>query len=395
MIDRIICGNSLEELKKMPDNSVDCVITSPPYFNLRDYEAFGQIGLEADFNDYLTKLLDIFNEAKRILKSSGSLWINIDDVYCKTSQKVKKGSLMCIPDRLKIKMVDSGWILKNEIIWRKPNAMPSSAKKRFTNDFEKFYFFVKSESYKFHTQYESILSEQKNDFFQNDNQIDLFDEIDEACAYDMSMPDIYSNTKYQDVAQESSVRKGMNKTRGQKVIALRKDLPSQDRFVDFMRSRANIDYICENSNIKRSKIEHWFRKDRNGFAYPSVDDWNLIKWLVDDFSLEFMEIDRQLNTITLESDDILKNSYKGRIKRAVWDICTKAFKGGHFAPYPEKLVEIPIKACTDEGDTVLDMFNGSGTTCLMAKKLNRHFIGIDINENYCKIANQRLKETKK
>jgi DNA modification methylase len=370
MIDKILCGDSLELLKKMQDETVDLIITSPPYFNLRDYGNEGQIGHEPDVNSYIDNLQSIFREAHRVLKKSGSLWINIDDTYSQKNDFVQRGSLMCIPDRLKIRLVSDGWILRNEIIWRKPNAMPSSAKNRFNGDYEKFYFFVKTNDYRFNTQYEPMKSKKM---------------IKKAVTH-------HNESKYESIEQESSVRQGMNKARGNKIIALRKNLPTQERFVNFIRERSDVDLISDNSDIKKTTIEHWFRKDKCGFCFPSQEDWNSIKWLLNDWSDEFIEIDKMLNDITYETDDILKNSDKGRIKRAVWDINTKAFKGCHFATFPEELVITPIMACTNEGDIVLDVFAGSATTCVVAKKLKRHYVGFDINEDYCEIARKRLME---
>lgn len=169
---RIIQGDSLEVLKTLPDESVDCVITSPPYWALRDYGCEGQLGLEPTFQEYIDKLCNIFDEAKRVLKKEGTCWVNIGDTYNgnkegKTDNKVcdylkntttnlhkKKGDLpdkcLCqIPSRFAIEMTNRGWILRNEIIWHKPNCMPSSAEDRFTVDFEKVFFFVKSKKYYF------------------------------------------------------------------------------------------------------------------------------------------------------------------------------------------------------------------------------------------------------
>lgn len=368
--DYIAQGDCLELMKTLPNNSIDCIITSPPYFNLRNYEVENQIGLESSINEYIGKLVQVFTEAHRILKPTGSLWLNVDDVYAKKkTDGIKQHSLMCIPNRLKIRLIDSGWICRNEVIWKKPNAMPSSAKNRFNNDYEKFYFFVKSNDYVFNTQYEPSKS------------VGVKNATTE-----------HKSSKYQNVKQESSVRQGMNRSRGSKLVALRKNLPSQDMFVNFIRSRTDIDTICENSDLKRTTVEHWFRKDKAWFAFPKVDAWNSVKWLVDDFSEEFMTIDEQLNDITYETDDILKNISKGRIKRTVWEINTKAFKGYHYAPYPEDLVITPILACTNEGDVVLDPFSGSGTTAVVAMKHNRHYIGFDINADYCDLATRRIKE---
>ena len=177
---RIMQGDSLEVLKTLPDESVDCAITSPPYWALRDYGCEGQLGLEPTFQEYVDKLCNIFDEVKRVLKKEGTCWVNIGDTYNgnkegKTDNKVcdylkntttnlhkKKGDLpdkcLCqIPSRFAIEMTNRGWILRNEIIWYKPNAMPSSVKDRFTVDFEKVFFFVKNKKYWFEQQLEKSI----------------------------------------------------------------------------------------------------------------------------------------------------------------------------------------------------------------------------------------------
>lgn len=361
----IASGDCLELMKQIPDSSVDMCITSPPYFNLRDYGVNGQLGAERDPDSYIDNLIAVFNEVYRILKDDGSCWVNIDDVY-------SDQSLLCIPDRFKIRMVENGWICRNEIIWHKPNAMPSSAKTRFNNDFEKMFFFTKKKKYFFQTQYEPLKSAPPK--LNADRKKTL--------------------GKYASTEQEASVRQGMTKRRGEKIILVRKNLPTQSEFVGFMRSRTNIDAVVENSTLKRSKVEHWFRRDQSGFAYPSVEDWNEIKWLLDDWSDEFKDIDQRLTSVTIETDDILKNVHKGRIKRAVWSINTKPFKGYHYAAFPEELVKTPILACTSEGDIVLDPFSGSGTTAVVAKKLGRNYIGMDLNDVYVDLAIKRLSEEK-
>jgi DNA modification methylase len=361
-LNKIYNMDCVDGMKQLPDNSIDMVITSPPYFNLRDYGVNGQIGQEKTIDEYIDKLVFVFNEVKRILKDKGSCFVNIDDVYCNQS-------LSCIPDKFKIRMVENGWICRNEIIWHKPNAMPSSAKTRFNNDYEKIFFFTKKKKYVFKTQYEPFKS---------------------TVVKSAQVGKNNAENKYENAEQESSVRQGMNKLRGSKIIALRKNLPTQKEFVEFIRSRTTIDDIVENSNLKRSKVEHWFRKDEVGFSFPSVEDWNGIKWLLNDWSMEFQAIDEKLNDITYETDDILKNAYKGRIKRAVWSVNTKPFKGCHYAPYPEKLIEIPIKACCPDNGIVLDPFIGSGTSAVVAVKNNRNYIGFEISKEYCDIAEQRI-----
>ena len=121
---KIINADCLDILKQLPNECIDAVITSPPYFNLRKYtNNENEIGRETTVDEYLKNLMKIFLEIKRVLKETGSLWINIDDVFID-----KK--LACIPDKLKICLSENGFICRNEIIWHKPNAMPCSCKDR-------------------------------------------------------------------------------------------------------------------------------------------------------------------------------------------------------------------------------------------------------------------------
>jgi len=185
-INQIIRGDALRKLRKFPDGSVDMVITSPPYWALRDYGVKGQLGLEKTFEEYIIKLCNIFDEAKRVLKNTGTCWVNLGDTYGGSNcgygqtkqssgfQNVTKQTyyptskmkplatgimekcLLQIPFRFAIEMANRGWILRNVIIWWKPSCMPSSAKDRFTVDFEYMFFFVKKKKYWFEKQYEPL-----------------------------------------------------------------------------------------------------------------------------------------------------------------------------------------------------------------------------------------------
>ena len=187
-LNQIICGDCLDELKKIPDESVDMVMTSPPYWALRDYGVEGQLGLEPTFQEYINRLCDIFDEVKRVLKKEGTCWVNMGDTYANSGglsnsapdraggkpkgtrgtqpSAIAKGGyerpdsgtiskcLLQIPSRFAIEMTNRGWILRNSIVWWKPNCMPSSVKDRFTVDYEMLFFFTKSKKYYFETQYE-------------------------------------------------------------------------------------------------------------------------------------------------------------------------------------------------------------------------------------------------
>jgi DNA modification methylase len=277
---------------------VDCVITSPPYYGLRDYGIENQIGQENSPKEYLDNLIVIFSECKRIIKKSGSIWINIGDSYGGTgskgnhkdpknkqgrngqvvskTQKLNPKSLLQIPERLSIRLQDElGLIKRNTVIWYKPNVMPSSVKDRFTVDYEPFLFFTKNPKYYFETQYEPL----------SPNSIDRY--------------------KY--------------KFGG------------------------------------GSKYKHLFQ-----------------------------------NNGTWENPVYLDYNQKGRLKRCVWEITTKSFKGAHFAVFPEDLIETPIRACCPINGVVLDPFMGSGTVGVVAQKQHKNFIGIELNEKYIEIANKRI-----
>ncbi|MCG6170257.1 DNA-methyltransferase [Leptospira sanjuanensis] len=156
----ILIGDAFETLKKIPENYFHSVVTSPPYFRLRDYGHKNQIGIENSPNEYLERLVRIFIEVRRVLRPDGSLWIVIGDTYSKENWKekenppfpvrikeLKKKDLIGIPWRLAIALQDSGWYLRQDIIWNKPNSQPSSVKDRCAVSHEYLFHFTKSDKY--------------------------------------------------------------------------------------------------------------------------------------------------------------------------------------------------------------------------------------------------------
>lgn len=162
------CAN-IQSLEKMNDDSVDCVVTSPPYWGLRDYGADGQLGLEESVSDYVQQMTKTFAEIKRVLKSTGTVWLNLGDTY-------KNKQLMGIPWRVAFALQDDGWLLRQEIIWHKPNPMPESVTDRCTKASESIFLLAKSSSYFFDA--EAIKEENagslpygdKKNFKMNDNR---------------------------------------------------------------------------------------------------------------------------------------------------------------------------------------------------------------------------------
>lgn len=167
----IFIGDALTVLQKISSNSIQCIITSPPYWGMRDYKINGQIGLEKDFSHYLSDLVKVFEEARRVLKANGTLWLNIGDSYTSGNRKyrandkknparkmgdrpdtpagLKRKDLIGIPWHLAFALQSSGWYLRSDIIWHKPNGMPESVKDRPYRNHEYLFLFSKSEKYYF------------------------------------------------------------------------------------------------------------------------------------------------------------------------------------------------------------------------------------------------------
>lgn len=137
---QFLCGDALEIAATLPDASVDCVVTSPPYFRQRDYGDTRQWGQEPTPGEYVVRLTNLFRELRRVVKPTGSIWIVIGDKYI-------KGELMGMPWRVALALKDDGWILRSDCIWHKPNAMPSAIKTRPTTDHEYVFFFSRSKDY--------------------------------------------------------------------------------------------------------------------------------------------------------------------------------------------------------------------------------------------------------
>lgn len=165
----ILEGDALNALRLLPSNSVQCVVTSPPYWGLRDYGIEGQIGLETTLPQFLNRLVSIFSEVKRVLRNDGTLWLNIGDGYTSgnrgyraidkknparamairpdTPEGLKPKDLQGIPWRLAFALQGDGWYLRSDVVWHKPNAMPESVKDRPTRAHEHLFLLAKSERY--------------------------------------------------------------------------------------------------------------------------------------------------------------------------------------------------------------------------------------------------------
>ena len=163
-------GNCLDKIQELDDNSIDCVVSSPPYFGLRDYGVDGQFGLEKTYQDYIANTVKVFETFKPKLKDTATIWWNVGDSYSSgkrtstTNQSLRGGKdygvtrtpvqngikekdLLMIPNRVAIALQDAGWYIRSEIIWHKPNPMPESVKDRPTSCHEKIWLITKNKKY--------------------------------------------------------------------------------------------------------------------------------------------------------------------------------------------------------------------------------------------------------
>ena len=184
----ILHGDALEKIKLLKDKSIDCIVTSPPYWRLRDYGNEKQLGIEETPEEFINTLCDFFDNCWKVLKNTGTLFVNLGDSYSNSNiistigrrgfykgdkpDKIlkkekciaRKKSLVGIPAMFMIEMIKRGWILRNKIIYQKSNVMPESVTDRFSNDYEELFFFVKNEKYYFKKQYEPYAEKTLNAF---------------------------------------------------------------------------------------------------------------------------------------------------------------------------------------------------------------------------------------
>lgn len=330
----VICGDALTELNKLPDSSVNCCVTSPPYFGLRDYGVDGQIGLETTVEDYVSKMVTVFSEVRRVLRDDGTLWLNMGDSYasggagrsdggrwigqpCKViggkhdgkriyrrgdSIGLKQKDLIGIPWRVAFALQADGWYLRSDIIWHKPNPMPESVTDRPTKAHEYIFLLSRSERY----------------------------------YYDAEAIKEPANPK-------SNMEWGRAGSSGNLVI------PGQSA-----------------SQHRKTRVPAgWDTKEgthgtihRDGRSKPQYVEYG--------------------NT--------------ARNKRTVWTVATKPYPEAHFATYPPELIRPCILAGCPEGGTVLDPFAGSGTTLEVAARCGRNSIGIELNPEYVPLIEKRCHE---
>jgi site-specific DNA-methyltransferase (adenine-specific) len=325
----LICGNSIEVLKTFPNSCVDMVITSPPYWGKREYEN-GGIGLENNYQEFITSLLLVVDEIKRILKPTGSFWLNIGDAY-------QNKSLIGIPWRIAIKLIDEyGWILRNQVVWNKVKGGMDNANDKLGNIHEPLFHFVKQAKY------------------------------------------YYDVDSIRSAPQKTQVRNGV-------VISA--------TGVSGIRYKRQIELSTALTVDEKKNAFYELNKTLKNIQDGNLSDFRMIirgqqrtthsnSAIVSGRAKELME----------KGFYFLKYHPNGSKPRDVWDIVPEDTQNrlSHFAPYPEDLCKTPILATCPQDGVVLDPFMGTGTSMVVAYSFGRKSIGIDISSEYMRIAEERI-----
>ena len=327
-------GNCLEILKQIPDNTIDCVITSPPYWNLRDYdvdlsEIDSIIGMEKDPKDYVEKLRVIFHEIKRILKKDGSLWLNLGDKY-------HNKALMGMPWRVALAMMDDGWILRNDIVWDQMKGT-QSAKDRMRDVYEHIFHFVKSKKYYYAHEEIRIKPKKKPKVYNG--------ELKSATGV--------SGKKYRKQIAESTVL-----SEEEKVNAIN----ALDQTIQDMQDGLIVDFRMTIRGVQRT-----LHSDKT-------------------------KVSGRAKELENKGYYFMKMGANGHLPSDIWRIAPEDVwrKDAHYAVFPEELLLNPIKATSRKNGIVLDPFSGTGSTVVTALKLGRKGVGIDLSSKYNDIAKKRI-----
>jgi DNA modification methylase len=329
----LICGDSMEVLKTIPDETVNCVVTSPPYWNLREYDISDNsniIGNELNYKEYVETLTKIFNEVRRILTKDGSLWLNLGDKY-------HNKELLGLPWRVALSLMDNGWILRNDIIWDQMKGTQSS-KDRLRDVYEHIFHFVKSKKYYY-----------------------AHDEIRIA---PIKKPKVYNG--------EVVSATGVSGKKYRKQISESKFLSDEEKI---LANKALDEILQEISEGKLVDFRMTIRGEQRAFHSDSAN------------------ISGRAKELDTKGFYFIKMGANGHLPSDIWRIAPEDTwrKDAHYAVFPEELLINPIKATCPVKGIVLDPFSGTGSTVAIALKLNRRGIGIDLSKYYTELAKERIK----
>ncbi|WP_018390891.1 site-specific DNA-methyltransferase [Ancylobacter sp. FA202] len=356
----ILLGDVRARLAAMEPDSVDCVVTSPPYWGLRDYGVDGQIGLERTLGEHIEVMLDVFRLVRRVLKPTGTLWLNYGDCYATTPNGrsaadckaaggddrtfrdkpfstigglLKPKDLCMVPNRLAIALQEDGWWVRSEIIWAKPNPMPESIRDRPATAHEKVFLLSKSERYF----YDAEAVRQGRSSTEDANGF-------RGGSYVGGEPGRRADTGNKRVWKTPD---GWDTGSGGHGSRHRQGRQKGESVAEKLRA-ADIAGPRHAGGINHTGIE----------ATPRGEGRNL----------------RNYEPAPL----------------GVWPVATRPFSDAHFATFPPELAERCILAGCPKGGLVLDPFGGAGTTGLVAARHGRLAVLIELNPEYADIARRRI-----
>ena len=325
----LMLGDALEILKQLPDLSIDCVMTSPPYWRKREYNQ-NSIGSESDYHNFIKNLSTVCEEIQRVLKDKGSFWLNMGDSY-------KSKKLLGLPWRVAFELTDNqGWILRNNVIWNKVKSGMDNTKDRLGNIHENVFHFVK-----------------KNKYY-----------------YDVDA--IRAKPRQSKVVNGAVVSAtGVSGVRYKRKIDLSTELNEQEKVL----AKKELEKVL--AEVAEGKLSD-FRMIIRGQQRTTHSDQE--------------NVSGRAKELRDKGFYFLRYHPKGSKPTDVWDILPEDTqnRNTHFAPYPEDLCRIPILATCPQDGIVLDPFCGTGTTLLVANKLHRKSVGIDISRQYLELLEERI-----
>lgn len=321
-INKILCGDSNRVLQEMPDDFVDLVITSPPYFQQREYGG-GGIGNEIKIEDYIDNLVKIFRQCVRVTKNTGAIVFNLGDKYI-------DGNLLLVPYRFAIEVQKDNIVkLLNELTWIKTNPAPKQCVKKLIPATEPFFIFSKTDDYYFNK--EAFL--EYKDKYLNGNKKKAGNDI---------------GKKYFELIRNSN-------------LSNEEKLQAEEELKEVIME------------VQQGKIESFRMKIRGLHALPYGG-----------------QAGGRLTQINNKGFTIIK-IYGNSMRKDIIESNVETIKGNiHPAIYPEFIIQELLKLLTKEGDVVLDPFLGSGTTAVVAQRMKRNYIGVEIHPEFVEYAKNRI-----
>ena len=393
MTTTILLGDVFAKLAELPDNYFDCVVTSPPYWGLRDYGVEGQIGMEPTMAEHIEVMVRVMAEIHRVLKPEGTVWFNYGDCYASTPNgrsaadtkaagnddrtfrdkpfstiqgTLKPKDLTMMPNRIAIALQDWGWWIRSEIIWGKPNPMPESVIDRPATSHEKIFLLTKSARYFYDAEAVRVKGS-SNTHARVSKSLAVKEAAHRANGgktTDGPAMDMLNNTSRK-LAPENQNMIGQKASR-EAALSLTSSKTKQKMPAGWDTSPGAHGSVHREGRTPANK-QRGHKKQHQGFD----DNWDQIS-----------KEEQQTNGRNLRNWE--------PAPPVVWKIATKPFGEAHFATFPPELVERCLTAGCPKGGHVLDPFGGAGTTGLVADRMQINCTLIELNPDYIEIADQRL-----